>query len=79
MGFAYTIGVLLVFLRRPKADFGALMFDLVSAVVATVFPLLMLAIPEIHGFIQRIMFFVSYIWYGKEVLRFRGTTIGITI
>ena len=64
MGFAYTLGVLLVFLQRRKAEFRARMFDLVAAVVATVIPLLMLAMPEVHGLIQRIMFLVSYVWYG---------------
>jgi hypothetical protein len=69
MGFAYTLGVLLVFLQRPKTEFRWRMFDLVAAVVATVFPLMMLALPEIHGLIQRTMFLVSYLWYGKEALR----------
>lgn len=66
MGFAYTFGVLLVFLRRPKTEPGGRLFDLLAAAVATVFPLLMLAMPEIHGLIQRVMFLVSYLWYARE-------------
>jgi hypothetical protein len=49
-------------------------FDLAAAIVATAFPLLMLGMPEIHGFIQRIMFLVSYLWYGKEALRLGWTS-----
>ena len=79
MGFAYTLGVLLVFLQRPRAEFGARMFDIAAAVVTTVFPLLMLAMPEVHGFIQRIMFLVSYIWYGKEALRLNGVANEVTL
>ena len=74
MGFAYTLGVLLVFLQRPKAELGARVFDLVAAIVAIVFPLLMLSMPEVQGLIQRVMFLVSYIWYGKEALRLNRAT-----
>ena len=79
MGFAYTFGVLLVFFQRSKFGLGSRLFDLVAAVVATVFPLLMLNMPEVHGLIQRIMFLVSYIWYGKETMRLISAINRVTV
>lgn len=75
MGFAYTFGVLLIFLQRPKGEPGGRLFDLLAAVVATVFPLLMLTLPDMHGLIQRVMFLVSYLWYAREGLRLSRDTM----
>ena len=71
MGFAYTFGVLVVFFQRDKQEIASRVFDLIAAAVATLFPLLMLSLPEFHGMIQRLMFLVSYVWYAKETLRLR--------
>ncbi len=70
MGFAYTFGVLCVYFQHAKSSRRARRFDLIAAAVATVFPLMMLNLPGLQGGIQRIMFLVSYVWYGREILRF---------
>ncbi|MEL7208889.1 MAG: DUF998 domain-containing protein [Actinomycetota bacterium] len=65
MGFAFVVGVLLVYARRDRPN-ATRRVDLLVAVLATVLPLLMLLWPDVEGLIQRVLFLVAYLWYGRE-------------
>lgn len=67
MGFAFSFGVFFRFLQRGKSAIQVL--DLAALASAIVMPLLMMNIPGIGGLIQRMMFLMSYLWYGTEAWR----------
>jgi hypothetical protein len=68
MGFALTLGVLLRLLQRWGQDTRGRVLDLLALLSATFIPMLMLFQPDIAGLVQRLMFLVAYVWYGKEAL-----------
>jgi len=68
MGFAYCLGVVARFLRRPRGALVGRTLDVVALTVAVVLPLLLAAASEYAGLVQRIMFGVAYIWFGREAL-----------
>jgi hypothetical protein len=66
IGLAFTVGVLIVMLRRgPGARWGRL-FDGAAVVAASVVPMFMLNVTGIAGLVQRVMFGVAYLWHGVE-------------
>lgn len=69
VGFAFTLGVLVVFLQRSQSDRVAKAFDVIVMLCSIFIPLAMLVWLNIDGLIQRIMFAVSYVWYAKETAR----------
>jgi hypothetical protein len=71
MGVAFTLGVLVVALRRGREERGARLFDLCAIVAAVAIPTLMFSVPGIAGLVQRVMFAIGYAWYGMEALRSR--------
>jgi len=68
MGFAFSFGVLVRFLQRKNQETYRKWFDVVALVVATVIPLIGWHLPSIDGIVQRVLFFVAYLWYGTEAL-----------
>jgi hypothetical protein len=66
MGFAFAFGVLLRFFERSNNEVGKKFFDFVAILVSFVLPLSGVHWPEIAGLLQRIIFAVAYLWYGKE-------------
>ena len=69
VGTAFTVGVLVVFFQRNRSDGLAKLFDMVAVLVSVVVTLIMFSDVEgIAGFVQRVMFAVSYLWYTKEVV-----------
>jgi hypothetical protein len=66
MGFAFAFGVVVRLLQRPARDRVGRVLDVTAVAAATFLPLLMATQPEIIGFLQRTMFIVAYIWYGRE-------------
>jgi hypothetical protein len=43
--------------------------DVTAVAAATFLPFLMAMQPEIIGLLQRLMFVVAYVWYGREASR----------
>lgn len=68
MGFAFALGVI----ARQVHQRRARLFDVVAVVASIVIPLSMLLWPEADGAVQRLMFAISYIWYGGEALASRN-------
>jgi len=66
MGFAFALGVVVRFLQREKGDRAGRLLDVTAVAAATFLPLLMARQPEIIGLLQRLMFGVAYLWYGRE-------------
>ena len=68
MGFAFAFGVVVRFLQRETADRGGRVLDVTAVAAAIILPLLMAMQPEIIGLLQRTMFSVAYLWYGREAI-----------
>lgn len=68
MGFAFALGVVVRFWQREKGDRMGRLLDVTAVAAATLLPLLMATQPEIIGLLQRLMFGVAYLWYGREAL-----------
>jgi len=64
MGFAFALGVVACQVHQRRAR----VFDVVAVVASIVIPLSMLLWPEADGAVQRLMFAISYLWYGAEAL-----------
>lgn len=69
MGFAFAFGVAVRFWQREKGDGAGRLLDVTAVAAAVILPILMAAQPEIIGLLQRVMFFIAYVWYGREALR----------
>lgn len=67
MGFAFSFGVLFVFLKRAQ-DLRGKALDVLAIASSIGIPLLMLEYKDIGGLVQRLMFGVSYAWYLKELV-----------
>lgn len=68
MGFAFAFGVLLRLFQRGRRNRLRRMLDTTALVFATFIPMLMLYQSDIAGLVQRLMFFVAYVWYGMEAV-----------
>jgi len=68
MGFAFALGVVVRFWQRGTEDRVGRVLDVTAVAAATFLPLLMATQPEIIGLLQRLMFAVAYLWYGREAL-----------
>ena len=69
VGFSFTIGVLIVALRRPSGAGLVRILDVVAIGAAVAIPLVMSTGFEGAGALQRLMFLIAYVWYGAEALR----------
>jgi len=68
MGFAFCTGVVARFIQRgPGAVIGRSV-DILALLVATALPLLLASSFGVGGLVQRVMFGVAYLWYGREAL-----------
>jgi hypothetical protein len=68
VGLFFTVGVVLVAVRRVDARGWLRIIDGVALAAALVIPLLMANVDE-SGLVQRIMFLVAFLWYGLETVR----------
>ena len=68
VGVSFTVGVLLVSLRRGPGHRWAQIYDGI-AVGAFVILMIMFNIDGIAGVVQRTMFGIGYLWYGMEAIR----------
>jgi Protein of unknown function (DUF998) len=64
MGFAFALGVVARQIHQRQARF----FDVVAVVASIVIPLSMTLWPDVDGMVQRVMFAISFIWYGGQAL-----------
>jgi hypothetical protein len=69
MGFAFAIGVVLVGLKRPSTEALSRLFDAAAVLASVVLPLAMSLGTPYTGVLQRSMFLVAYIWYGRAAHR----------
>lgn len=69
VGFAFTIGVIIVSLRRGPNAGPIRVLDALAVVSAVVIPMVMFNVSGIGGLVQRGMFLVAYLWYGVEAIQ----------
>lgn len=67
MGFAFAIGVGLRLWHREDRRFGQAL-DVAAIAASVVIPLVMSALPDWDGLLQRCMFATAYLWYTHELL-----------
>jgi hypothetical protein len=72
MGFAFAFGVMMRFWQRGAVDRVGRLLDVTAVAAAIILPILMATQPEIIGLLQRAMFFIAYLWYGREVLLYQS-------
>lgn len=72
MGLAFVLGVAARFMQRGREELMARVLDITALTVATVLPLALASASNAGGIVQRIMFVVGYIWFGREALKYRG-------
>ena len=68
MGLAFVLGVTARFVHRGHGDPWGRALDVLAVAVATVLPLMLASASSVGGAVQRIMFFVGYVWFGREAL-----------
>lgn len=68
MGFAFCVGVAARFAHRGSRVNMGRSLDTLALVVATLLPIVMASASSLGGLVQRIMFAVAYIWFGREAL-----------
>jgi hypothetical protein len=69
MGFAFAFGVAAAAWRARSIDGRLRMLDVVAVAASVVLPLGMMAMGELAGLLQRLMFAIAYGWYGVEASR----------
>jgi hypothetical protein len=69
MGFAFAFGVAVVLFKRREWTTSGWFLDAVAVAASVLIPLSMFAWGESAGLLQRVMFAVAYIWYGRETLK----------
>lgn len=68
MGFAFATGVLIAWFRRRRHIPGQWTLDAVALAASVVLPLAMLTFGSVEGALQRAMFAIAALWYGREAL-----------
>lgn len=69
VGFAFTVGLLFVALRRGPGTTAARVFDGFAVISALVISMLVVNVAGLAGLAQRIMFGIGYVWFGLEAIR----------
>jgi hypothetical protein len=68
MGFAFCLGVVARFAQRGNHDPVGRVLDALALIVAIVMPLILASSSSSGGLMQRVMFAVAYVWFGREAL-----------
>jgi len=68
MGFAFVIGVVARLVQRGSSGQPFRALDAVALLAATATPVVLASEASFGGLVQRAMFLVSYIWFGREAL-----------
>jgi hypothetical protein len=66
MGLAFTVGVAIRLLQRRQYHIPGIAIDTLALNAAIVVPMAMPNAESLTGILQRSMFAVGYIWYGRE-------------
>jgi hypothetical protein len=69
MGFAFAFGVLACLLKRTSDDRWGRVLDVLALTASIGIPVLMVYQADIGGLVQRVMFLIAYLWYGREAVR----------
>jgi hypothetical protein len=69
MGVAFAAGVVAVIVSRSARGLGWRVLDVVAVATSVVIPLSMAAVEANAGMLQRVMFVIAYLWYGREAFR----------
>lgn len=69
MGVAFAVGVVMVGVGRERPSRSDRAVDLFAVVCSVVIPLAMSLDTGLTGLLQRFMFLVGYVWYGREAIR----------
>ena len=72
MGFAFAFGVTAVAFGRAADGRRWRVLDVVAVAASVVLPVWMGLDGSIDGVLQRLMFAVAYLWYGREALEFQS-------
>lgn len=73
MGFAFAFGVAGVAVELRRSGLGWRVLDGVAVAASVVVPLGMSAFGSVDGVLQRVMFTIAYVWYGRELFASRST------
>lgn len=73
MGFAFAFGVAAVAFQLRRSGVAWRLLDGVAVVASVVLPLGMSMFGEADGVLQRVMFGIAYLWYGRELLSSRSS------
>lgn len=68
MGFAFCVGVVARFAQRGVRAYVGRTLDGLALLVATALPLMLASASSEGGLVQRVMFAVGYVWFGREAL-----------
>ncbi len=68
MGFAFCGGVVARFFQRGSGALFGRSLDIVALLAATSLPILLAPDSGVGGLMQRVMFAVAYLWFGREAL-----------
>ena len=72
MGFAFAIGVTARLLQRGSGERAGRVLDALAVAAAIALPILSGLSAGSGGLLQRVMFAIAYLWYGREALSFVG-------
>ncbi len=76
IGFAFAIGVLVIWLGRLRRQESSRILDLAALIASVAIPLAMFNVEDIAGILQRAMFAVAYLWYGRELIQSSADSVG---
>jgi hypothetical protein len=68
MGFAFAFGVVATVLSRAKGVGRLRMHDILAVAASVLIPLGMIAVPEVDGLLQRLMFAIAFAWFALETI-----------
>lgn len=68
MGFAFAFGVVATVLGRGQVVGRLRLHDLLAVAASVLIPLGMLALPEVDGLLQRLMFAIAFVWFALETI-----------
>jgi predicted cobalt transporter CbtA len=76
MGFAFAFGVAAVAIQLRTTGTGWRLLDGLAVAASVVLPLGMSTFGEADGVLQRMMFGIAYVWYGRELVSNRSSGAG---
>ena len=68
MGFAFCAAVVARFFQRSNHDQAGRVLDVLALVAAITLPLVLGSSSNSGGLMQRVMFAIAYVWFGREAL-----------